>query len=153
MLILKFILLFNFQSFAAIKPFDLEAQKALALLHSKSITQLKASISDLENRDWNQKLCESQLESKTIPTKCYEHLQWQKKAKKVTSLEFEKLQTLLDGFCVESIADIRSLKDPRLKGAQKQSISSYCRNQILGIKKRLEYQAYDSDRRTLFFGF
>lgn len=132
-------------------PSEYEAQKAHALLNAKSIHQLKFLLSDVESQDWRRKLCESQLESKTLPTKCYEYLHWQKKSQQISKAEFRSRETLLDRFCSESLESIRSLNDSRLIALKRQDISSDCRNQILGIKKRLEYQAFDSDRRALFF--
>ncbi|MGE3975950.1 MAG: hypothetical protein AB7F59_15605, partial [Bdellovibrionales bacterium] len=134
---------------ANVSSFSADQEKARALMHSKSTTEMLKRLHAAEELAWTESLCRSQLESKSLPTKCYEYLNHQKKTKSHQSLH--QLEQMLDRYCEEGAHDIQSLKDVRLKALTKSHVSSFCRNQILGIKKRLIYQAFDSDRASLFF--
>jgi hypothetical protein len=146
-----YMLVFVTSAKGSMKSVDFDALRAQTLLHARSKSGLRQKIREIDVLEWNQNLCVSQLQQKTVPSKCYELLESHLKSKRVSREQFKSSQRLLDQFCQESTESIRSLKDPRMKVALKTAVSSSCRNQILGIKKKLEYRAQDMDRQGLFF--
>jgi len=119
---------------------DLQSEALTKMAHAHSTAQIHLIYKEYEERQVVQRACRLQIREKLLPFACYELLQLDKKAGKLTAAEFARRQAGLDDVCVNSA---KSLDVP--DAALSTPLSTTCANFARKARAIRDYQAEDAE--------
>jgi len=129
---------------------DWTAIKSLLILKSKSEQSLDSNLSELNEIIRSHEVCQQQLDLKSVPLKCFDVLERERSLGLLNPRRAKDIGNFLDKMCEMSVSDIKSLKDLRLQGLKKRTLSPKCRTFLSERREILRYKALDSDPDSLF---